>query len=111
MASRPQASAARLDGDQMRRVLSYAAVALVAAVSGTAWRATQPTASAQTSDFSTAIVNVANNVRPAVVQITNMQAQVGPFNQGAVVPAGVGSGVIYDSAGHVLTNDHVVAGA
>jgi S1-C subfamily serine protease len=27
------------------------------------------------------------------------------------VPAGVGSGVIYDSQGHILTNDHVVEGA
>ena len=40
-----------------------------------------------------------------------MQSQVGAFNQGAAVPAGVGSGVIYDGAGHILTNDHVVAGA
>ena len=39
------------------------------------------------SDFSTAIQTVANSVRPAVVQITNMQSQVGPFNQGAAVPA------------------------
>jgi len=63
------------------------------------------------SDFSTAIQTVANSVRPAVVQITNMQSQVGPFNQGAAVPAGVGSGVIYDGSGHILTNDHVIAGA
>src|SRR6266851_699785 len=63
------------------------------------------------SDFSTAIQTVANSVRPAVVQITNMQSQVGPFNQGAAVPAGVGSGVIHDGSGHILTNDHVIAGA
>ena len=62
-------------------------------------------------DFSSAIETVANNVKPAVVQITNMQAQVGAFNQGAAVPAGVGSGVIYDGSGHILTNDHVIAGA
>src|SRR6202165_5092009 len=63
------------------------------------------------SDFSTAIQTVANSVRPAVVQITNMQSQIGPLNQGAAVPAGIGSGGIYDCTGHILTNDHVVAGA
>jgi S1-C subfamily serine protease len=40
-----------------------------------------------------------------------MQSQVGAFNQGAAVPAGVGSGVVYDGAGHILANDHVVSGA
>jgi S1-C subfamily serine protease len=54
---------------------------------------------------------VANRIKPAVVQITNEQTQLGQFNQPFTVPAGVGSGVIYDSQGHVLTNNHVIAGA
>jgi S1-C subfamily serine protease len=62
-------------------------------------------------DFSTAIRQVAAAVRPAVVQITNEQVQPGQFNQPFTVPAGVGSGVIYDNQGHILTNDHVIAGA
>jgi serine protease Do len=95
----------------MRTFMSYVAVALLVAASFTSAHDVLTTASAQSNDFATAVINVANNVRPAVVQITNMQAQVGPFNQGAVVPAGVGSGVIYDNAGHILTNDHVIAGA
>jgi serine protease Do len=100
----------------MRTLITSVAVALfVAACSATtqARPATQALAQGTTTtgDFSMAITTVANTVRPAVVQITNMQAQVGPFNQGAVVPAGVGSGVIYDTSGHILTNDHVVAGA
>ncbi|MCZ2111228.1 MAG: trypsin-like peptidase domain-containing protein [Dehalococcoidia bacterium] len=53
---------------------------------------------------------VVKKVEPAVVQVTNEQVQIGQFGQ-ATVPAGVGSGVIYDSAGHVLTNNHVVEGA
>lgn len=63
-----------------------------------------------TGDFAAAVRNVAQKVKPAVVQITNEQVQVGQFGQ-ATVPAGVGSGVIYDNQGHVLTNNHVVTGA
>src|SRR5574341_989984 len=62
-------------------------------------------------DFSGAVRRVAEKVRPAVVQITNQQTQVDMFNQPFSVPAGVGSGVIYDSQGHILTNNHVVDGA
>lgn len=46
------------------------------------------------------------------MQITNQQqVQTGQFDQPFVVPAGVGSGVIYDTQGHILTNNHVVVGA
>src|SRR5215208_5420092 len=58
-----------------------------------------------------AIRQVAERVKPAVVQVTNEQVQVDQFNQPFAVPAGVGSGVIYDDQGHILTNAHVVAGA
>jgi S1-C subfamily serine protease len=69
-------------------------------------------APAPSTDFTTAIRQVSDQVRPAVVQITNLQQQPGPFigATGGAVPAGVGSGVIYDSQGHILTNNHVVAG-
>jgi serine protease Do len=60
----------------------------------------------------TAIRTVSQQVKPAVVQITNQQeVQTSQFNQPFVVPAGVGSGVIYDSQGHILTNNHVIEGA
>ncbi len=48
-------------------------------------------------NFITSVREVASRVKPAVVQITNLQVQVGNFNQPFTVPAGVGSGVIYDS--------------
>jgi S1-C subfamily serine protease len=54
---------------------------------------------------------VAQKVKPAVVQITNEQVQIDAFNQSLSVPAGVGSGVIYDAQGHILTNNHVIDGA
>src|SRR4051794_1166461 len=64
-------------------------------------------------ELATAIRQVSNQVRPAVVQITNLQQQVNPFVgvTGTTLPAGVGSGVIYDSQGHILTNNHVIAGS
>ncbi len=69
------------------------------------------TVSISAMDFSTAIRDVAQQVRPAVVQITNEQVQLDQFNQSLTVPAGVGSGVIYDTQGHILTNNHVIDGA
>ncbi len=66
---------------------------------------------APSADFPTAVRHIAAGVRPAVVQITNEQVQVGQFNQPFTVPSGVGSGVLYDAQGHILTNAHVVEGA
>jgi S1-C subfamily serine protease len=63
------------------------------------------------AEFRSAIRQVSDQVRPAVVQITNLQQQPGVFVGPGAVPTGVGSGVIYDNQGHILTNDHVVAGA
>lgn len=70
-----------------------------------------PVAAQSAPDLRLAVRQVAKNVRPAVVQITTQQMQLDQFNQPFTVPAGVGSGVIYDSQGHILTNDHVVEGA
>ena len=56
---------------------------------------------------SSAVVNAAANVSPAVVRITASGVSTGAF--GEEIPArGVGSGVIYDPAGWILTNRHVV---
>jgi len=64
------------------------------------------------NDVTTAVRKVAERVRPAVVQISNTkQVRLEDFNQPFTVPVGVGSGVIYDNQGHILTNNHVVEGA
>src|SRR5213595_591872 len=64
------------------------------------------------ADLTTGIKRVASQTRPAVVQITNQQVTFDRFSGNSVqVPAGVGSGVIYDRQGHILTNNHMVAGA
>lgn len=83
--------------------------------------AQQPAAS-NGADLS--VRQVAEKVKPAVVQVSNLQKQqTNPFggrrgssNNGnnansTPVEAGVGSGIIYDKAGYILTNDHVVTGA
>ncbi len=68
---------------------------------------------ASTAFGADAITNVAKKDTPGVVQITNEQVQLGSMGQGGgqAVPAGVGTGIVLDNQGHILTNDHVVSGA
>ncbi|MEX2546800.1 MAG: trypsin-like peptidase domain-containing protein [Chloroflexota bacterium] len=70
-----------------------------------------PQSSAQTVivDEQTAITEAAEAVSPAVVTITvRSGAATDPFS---LPETGVGSGIIYDASGWVLTNRHVVADA
>jgi serine protease Do len=53
---------------------------------------------------------VAERVGPTVVGIATRQRAYDWF-YGTVEQGGVGSGVIFDPTGYILTNDHVVAGA
>ena len=57
---------------------------------------------AGSADLRTAIRQVSDQVRPAIVQITNLQQQRGQLATGVAVPSGVGSGVIDDAQGHIL---------
>jgi S1-C subfamily serine protease len=63
------------------------------------------------SDLQGSVQEVVRRVRPAVVQITNQRSQGSLAEGPELVPAGVGSGVIYSSEGHILTNNHVIADA
>jgi S1-C subfamily serine protease len=62
-----------------------------------------------TIDESSAIINAAEKVSPAVVRI--VVAGVDENSIGGEIPSGVGSGVIYDPNGWILTNRHVVEDA
>jgi S1-C subfamily serine protease len=68
-------------------------------------------AAAQSTDFRDVIYQVTEQVKPAVVQVTNEQSAQGFSSQSGAIPVGVGSGIIYDNQGHILTNNHVVDGA
>ena len=62
-----------------------------------------------TIDESSAVIDAAAKVGPAVVKITVDGQSTDPF--GSVPTEGVGSGIIYDASGWILTNRHVVTGA
>jgi len=66
-----------------------------------------PTSHPVTIDDSSAVVSAAANVSPAVVRITATGTATDVFG-GTVPERGVGSGVIYDASGWILTNRHVV---
>ena len=80
----------------------------------------QPTASSQTSSDTSASTNTApltstddftalyNKVRPSIVEITTGQQATDPFSGGG--SGGLGSGIVLDTDGHILTNYHVVRG-
>lgn len=53
---------------------------------------------------------VAQRVGPAVVGIATRE-RVYDWIHGPVEQGGVGSGIIFDPAGYILTNDHVISGA
>ncbi|MCX7971188.1 MAG: trypsin-like peptidase domain-containing protein [Negativicutes bacterium] len=59
----------------------------------------------------TPVVQVAREIIPTVVSITNKARVRDFFNREAVVEQGSGSGVIVDSKGYIVTNNHVVDGA
>jgi serine protease Do len=57
------------------------------------------------------VKEVARLVKPSIVQITNQTLVVDKLNRSVPETQGVGSGVIYDPKGLILTNNHVISGA
>ena len=76
------------------------------APTGTATSLQQPISMIESS----AIVDAAARTGPAVVRITTTGSSV-DFSGGTIPSTGVGSGLIYDAAGWILTNKHVVTGS
>jgi len=81
----------------------------IAVASPTPLPAASGTPRPHTGDDSSAITAAAEQVSPAVVTITvEAAAATDPFS---LPETGIGSGIIYDTAGWILTNRHVVAEA
>jgi serine protease Do len=81
----------------------------IAVASPTPLPAASGTPRPHTGDDSSAITAAAEQVSPAVVTITvEAAATTDPFS---LPETGIGSGIIYDTAGWILTNRHVVAEA
>ena len=55
-------------------------------------------------------VEVVDEVWPAVVTVVS-DISTGPFGEGGVQEQGRGTGFIIDEQGHIVTNEHVVAGS
>ena len=75
-------------------------------IAGTIPRQVSPAAAGET--LST--VEVVKILTPSVVQIVTESLAMGFVNQ-PVPSMGVGTGIILDKQGHILTNNHVIAGA
>jgi S1-C subfamily serine protease len=57
-------------------------------------------------------IDLFSQTSPSVVSITNLAVYRRPFSLDAsAVPRGVGSGFVWDEAGHIVTNFHVIAEA
>lgn len=61
--------------------------------------------------YSQAVTQAAERVGPAVVRIDTTSAVTGDRRRGRRRQSGTGTGLIYASDGHIVTNYHVVAGA
>ena len=73
---------------------------------------TAPVASGNISEArNTPVVRAAKAVGPAIVGITNKAVARDWFNNQVEVNQGVGSGVIFQSDGYIVTNNHVISGA
>ena len=58
-----------------------------------------------------AIVDLFENTSPSVVYITTVTRGRDIFGRGVAVPRGTGTGFIWDTEGHIVTNFHVLQGA
>ena len=102
----------QLNGFLFGLVLAGIAVFLVLE---TPWRASLPPEVSPRVELAPQeenIIALFEAARGSVVAITTRERVLDPWSRRAVdVPRGTGSGFVWDSHGHIVTNNHVIAGA
>jgi len=63
------------------------------------------------SDTERSTIAIFEQVSPSVLQVAARAESAGPLAEDSTGRAASGTGFIWDGAGHVVTNDHVVAGS
>src|SRR5262245_6433628 len=63
------------------------------------------------SDFERATIEIFERVSPSVVQVAAVRSAANPLTEEESGQASSGTGFVWDSSGHVVTNDHVAQGA
>ncbi len=86
--------------DTNRRIVKVLVIVVTFwVISGTAW-----------AQGSLSVPQVVSKVRPSVVQVISRQLSYDNLLRPGL-SVGLGSGVIFDPSGHILTNSHVIEGA
>jgi S1-C subfamily serine protease len=105
------------------RALLAVALTIAGFAAGAWWSALTPTGSAATrsgqralapgqlNDDERATIDLFHRAAPSVVYITSLAMRRSAFRFNLMqIPRGSGSGIIWDDAGHVITNFHVIQG-
>jgi len=103
------------------RVLAAAAVAVLLVYCGMRWESSlaqvnaaprEPTPRGPLGEEERSTIKLFEDARRSVVYIATVQRVYDPWTRNPLqVPRGTGSGFIWDAQGHVVTNNHVIAGA
>jgi 2-alkenal reductase len=88
-----------------------APIAVTALTSNPTAQPASPVTTNVTLKEDSAVIDAVRQVKPAVVTVVNQMSPRRGLFGGTVSPTASGSGIIIDSKGYIVTNNHVVTGA